>query len=283
VQTVNGQTGTVLLTAANVGALDQAGGDARYEPLDSAFTKLESDARYVFIGGDTMTGPLVIDPVNANLTLGAPLAANTPYIAFRSSGLPPVFDSRIHATGGTAVDGTGQLVVTGQLLVTGTLSAATMAAGTSLTINARPVIMAGCRVTHNASTTAVHATNSVVLFGVIRYDTDGFWAVGSPTRLTVPAGLGGIYAIAAEVDWGANNDSTMRSLQLRVNGGTYIAIQTGPALATAGQPTRQAISTIYQLAAGDYCEVVVYHLGGVNLLVTSVGNISPEFSMQRIG
>jgi len=47
VASVNGQTGVVVLAAADVGALTQAAADARYEPLDSAYTKGESDARYV--------------------------------------------------------------------------------------------------------------------------------------------------------------------------------------------------------------------------------------------
>jgi hypothetical protein len=51
VASVNGYTGVVVLGAADVGALTPAQGDLRYEPLDSAYTKSESDARYAPVSG----------------------------------------------------------------------------------------------------------------------------------------------------------------------------------------------------------------------------------------
>jgi hypothetical protein len=64
VQSVNGQTGTVNLTAANVGALDQAAGDVRYplrtdpDPYPTYMTAAEGDTAYINASGDAMTGVL---------------------------------------------------------------------------------------------------------------------------------------------------------------------------------------------------------------------------------
>jgi hypothetical protein len=153
-----------------------------------------------------------------------------------------------------------------------------------LQVNSRPVIMAGCRVYHNANQNVATSTNVALAFNSERFDTDAFHdTVTNNSRLTVPAGLGGKYLIHATIAWAANADSNMRTLQLVVNGATYIAIETGPAVSTGSQPTRQTISTVYDMAAGDYVEMVVHQISGVTLAVTTAGNFSPEFGLQRIG
>ena len=54
----------------------QALADARYEPIDSAYTKAESDAAYVNVGGDTITGDLTIYRA-ATPTTGVVFLGNT--------------------------------------------------------------------------------------------------------------------------------------------------------------------------------------------------------------
>ena len=105
------------------------------------------------------------------------------------------------------------------------------------------------------------ATNVPLAFNTERYDTNGFHDVSTNnTRLTVPSGMAGAYLIHATVNWTANTDATSRILQLRVNGATYIAIDARPAIATAAQPTRHTIGTVYYLAVGDYVELVAHQL-----------------------
>jgi hypothetical protein len=170
------------------------------------------------------------------------------------------------------VDSTG-LAVTGAATISTTLS-----------VNSRPVIMAGCRVTHNATQAVATATNVALAFNTERFDTDNFHdTVTNNSRLTVPAGLAGKYLIYVHVEWAANTDATARILQLRVNGGTYIGLDSKPAIATASITTRHSMSTVYDLAVNDYVEIVVHQLAAGSINITSVGNFSPEFGMQRLG
>lgn len=48
--------------------LSQAAADARYEPIDTMYTKAESDTRYVNTTGDTMSGQLIITSGGATIT-----------------------------------------------------------------------------------------------------------------------------------------------------------------------------------------------------------------------
>jgi hypothetical protein len=175
--------------------------------------------------------------------------------------------------------GTGLTTLYGPLTVNGALAVAT-----TLTVNSRPVAMAGCRVYNSAAISVGTATNVALTFDSERYDTDGFHSTSTNTgRLTVPAGLAGKYEIFMTVAWQANADSNMRALQVRLNGATYIAIDNGPALNSGAQPTRQVISTTYDLAVGEYVEIVAHQISGVTLNVLAAGNYTPEFGMQRIG
>ena len=47
--------------------------------------------------------------------------------------------------------------------------------------------------------------------------------------------------------------------------------------------TEQHVSCDYQLAINEYVEMVVYEYSGVSLFVTKFSEITPEFSMTRIG
>lgn len=174
---------------------------------------------------------------------------------------------------GFAVDGSAQMLLTGAgLALTG-----------AMTINGTR-INAGCRVYHSAAQSIATGTNVALAFNSERYDSDGFHdTVINNNRLTVPAGMGGKYLIFAHVEWAANTDATARILQLRVNNAAYIALDSRPAIATAAITTRHTISTVYDLAAGDYMEIVVHQLAAGAVNITAAGNFTPEFGMQLIG
>lgn len=138
----------------------------------------------------------------------------------------------------------------------------------------------GARVYNSA--TISHATsgaNQAVTFNSERYDdADYHSTVSNTSRLTAPAP--GRYLIGGCVTFAANVTG-VRYLQIRLNGATFIAIQGGLAL-TGGLTSILTVETIYELAAGDYAELVAYQDSGAALNMTAAGNYSPEFWIARL-
>lgn len=137
----------------------------------------------------------------------------------------------------------------------------------------------GARVYHTANQSIPNGTLTTLAFYAERYDTDG---IHSPTvnnsRLTCKTA--GKYGISVTATW-AVNVAGFRSLQLKINGTTVIAIQAEHGLTT--EAGHQELSTIYALAVGEFMEVIAYQTSGVALNVITSANFSPEFMMQRIG
>ena len=134
---------------------------------------------------------------------------------------------------------------------------------------------------HNSGNVAIaNNTNTALTFDSERFDTDSIHSTSSNTgRLT--ATVAGKYFITALVRWAANVTGR-RTVFLRLNGSTDIAHIAADA-ATGGVNTIQEVSCLYELAKGDYVEVVVNQNSGGALNVEAASNYSPEFMMSRIG
>lgn len=93
-----------------------------------------------------------------------------------------------------------------------------------------------------------------------------FYAGGTPTRLTIPAGFGGIYSVLATAFWPDPVPSfSSPTVSLFLNGTTlYWDRWVGPALTAA--PLQQ-VPAILLLAAGDYLEVGLTQSGSSSLVV----------------
>jgi hypothetical protein len=94
------------------------------------------------------------------------------------------------------------------------------------------------------------------------------------SRLTVTTP--GIYLVTGNVTW-LNNTSGARELNIRKNGTTIIARVVQPADPTINT-TDQVVTTLVQLAAGDFVELVARHNAGVGLTIASGAEFTPEFS-----
>jgi hypothetical protein len=230
-------------------------------------------------GGATINGTLTLPTATTIVELGSTSGANTPGLDFHSSGNAIDYDSRILASGGTGVVGNGTLTLTAATVaVSSALTAAT------LSVNSRAVALAGCRVYHNAAQSIATGTPTALSMNTERYDTDGFHdTVTNNTRLTVPAGLAGKYHIAGSLAWAAASDAINRRAQIRLNGTTNIAVSGGPAVNSASEITFQCVSHTYDLAVGDYVELVAVQASAGAVNVNAAGNYSPEFGMSRIG
>jgi hypothetical protein len=153
-----------------------------------------------------------------------------------------------------------------------------------LMVNTRPVIMAACRVRHNANQTIVTGTDTVLAFNTEDYDTDTFHdTVTNNNRLTIPAGLAGKYRIWCMITWGVVADTTWRALTVRLNGSTPIGRLAHTNTNSASFPLVQNMSFTWNMAAGDYVELQVNHQRGANLDVLADGNLGPIFGLERVG
>ncbi len=126
--------------------------------------------------------------------------------------------------------------------------------------------------------TLTTSTDTTLLFDSERWDTDTIHSTTTNTgRLT--CNTAGIYTIAANVSF-ANNATGLRLVKIVLNGATVICLDMRAAL--SGSDTHMALSTQYNLAAGDYVECVAWQSSGGNLNTVVTGNASSEFSMVRV-
>ncbi|MGE5592880.1 MAG: hypothetical protein ACM3X3_04240 [Betaproteobacteria bacterium] len=135
------------------------------------------------------------------------------------------------------------------------------------------------RVCHNAAQSIANVTNTVLAFNSERFDTDGIHDTAiNNSRLTCKTA--GKYYIAGNVRF-ASNSTGFRELNIILNGSTIIARVALPA--ASASPTVLQIATVYDLAVGNYVELIVYQNSGGALNVEYASAFSPEFMMVRIG
>ena len=115
-----------------------------------------------------------------------------------------------------------------------------------------------------------------VTFNSERVDVGSMHDTSSNTsRLTVPAGGGGLYAIGGVIEFAANATGR-RGIDIYLNGTTVLAREECNNLG-AGSATPVSISTVYQLSAGDYVELRGLQASGGALNMLASANYSPEF------
>jgi hypothetical protein len=180
--------------------------------------------------------------------------------------------------GGFVTTGLGSQQRLGVALATTSVAGALSAAD-----YARFTTFPAARVYNSTQLIVASATTTVLTYNSERYDTHGFHSTSSNTgRLTVPAGLGGMYLVGGAWQWDANAGGTRRAFGLRLNGTLVIAaVEEAPSGATMF-PTF-APATLVALAAGDYVDSTGYQDAGGNLAVVATGASSPEYWLVRLG
>jgi len=97
-------------------------------------------------------------------------------------------------------------------------------------------------------------------------DTDGFITVTADT-ITIPAGLGGIYALTGTVNWGATSPGTNSSVEIyNVTNGNIYRFPVGG----GQQMTTCTVTVTITLSASDQIQLRVSHGGGSAVNVTSL-------------
>jgi len=107
----------------------------------------------------------------------------------------------------------------------------------------------GCAVKRTANQSiATGATRAEITFDGEDFDSDGFFTASS-TDITIPAGLGGIYAVQFQVTW-ASSPGTTALTRARI-------IPSG--------------ATSYNVIDGDASQYQVYNYGGTNVVTGGSG------------
>jgi hypothetical protein len=130
------------------------------------------------------------------------------------------------------------------------------------------------RVFHNANQAVPNAA-AAVAFNSERYDTAALHDPANNSRLAAPTA--GVWAIS--FSWDATTNGANYEFFLRVNGTTEIARYADDQVSGTWRDT---LSTEYQLAAGDYVEVMMIAQTAGTVTLNAVGNRSPEFTMSLV-
>lgn len=143
----------------------------------------------------------------------------------------------------------------------------------------------GARVYHNAAQSIADNSLVAVAFNGEDEDSDAFHDTATNnSRLTVPAGLGGMYMAFAGIEWASNNTG-YREIGFRVNGTDHHMLDRKPA--TQGIAHREGRSALLRLDDADYIEVVVRQTstGSLNIAASHGSSTSLsqcEFRIARI-
>lgn len=118
----------------------------------------------------------------------------------------------------------------------------------------------GARVRMTSDDTAQNVTSlTAISFDVADFDTDSFWSAGSPTRLTIPAGLGIDYVeLVGQVNVSSSTaDTFFQVLVTHFNSSNTNLRSFGNSLVEMGNATRQlqATSGPINVSDGDYFQL----------------------------
>jgi hypothetical protein len=112
-----------------------------------------------------------------------------------------------------------------------------------------------------------------VAFDSVSFDTAGMFKPADPTRLTAP--VDGIYLITTSISWQVSStNGHNRAIYVYVDGHAVAVDQRPPA-----EETRQVVTTVYRLNAGDYVEVGAAQDEDLSLTVNAVGDYAPSLSL----
>jgi hypothetical protein len=129
---------------------------------------------------------------------------------------------------------------------------------------------------YNSTDEPVGRPVKLLTFDRVSFDTAHLFDPALPTRLRAP--VGGVYLINANVSWQvASTWGLNRAVYVYVNGHAVSVDQRPPA-----QETRQVVTTLYRLNAGDEVEVGVGQDEASVLKVNAVGDYAPSLAMALI-
>lgn len=140
----------------------------------------------------------------------------------------------------------------------------------------RPMVAVG----RNATQSINNTTTTAVQWNTEGFDTDTFHdTVTNNTRLTIPAGCGGIYLVTCTIPW-ANNATGARELLIRLNGSSpsWAGDRNSPG-ANVAHYNHCSFVIPQNLAAGDYVEATVWQSSGGALNIDNAQGTGPMMTL----
>jgi hypothetical protein len=140
-------------------------------------------------------------------------------------------------------------------------------------------------VTRSSTQSIPDSVQTTLVWQTANYNYRAMWnSVTNPSRLTIPAGMGGLYRFNTTVEFDHDPDpqsgTGTRQVALMKNGAIV------GRLITANAGTGQAARVFYEreivAAAGDYFEVAVYQNSGTAIVINVV-QTTPFFQARRVG
>lgn len=124
----------------------------------------------------------------------------------------------------------------------------------------------GATLTRATNQSIPNATPTAISFTVKSFDSDSFAATPPVTSITIPAGLGGLYAITSRIQW-IDNPTSNAATWIRITSGAVNYLINGDAARgtysynlAPGWPA--GVSAVLPLAAGDVVSSEVYQTFG---------------------
>lgn len=141
-----------------------------------------------------------------------------------------------------------------------------------------PLLNIAARVYNSGNQSISNNTTTALTFDSERWDTDGIHSTSSNTsRLTCTRA--GKHLIVGHVRW-ALNTTGMREIGIRLNGATFLAVL--DATPNASFDHVMVVTTIWDMAVGDYVELTTYQNSGGALNAVASPNYANEFMIQRL-
>lgn len=114
---------------------------------------------------------------------------------------------------------------------------------------------------------AIGTVSGAITWSAAALNVGTIWAVGNPTRLTIPANAGGSYRFACQLDIKHDSASASFSLTLLKNGATTIV--TFPAITVTTLTQYYSADTVDDPSAADYYEWQLNGGDAVNMTIQS--------------
>jgi len=144
----------------------------------------------------------------------------------------------------------------------------------------------GVGLNKTASQSLTNNTLTAITFTSELFDTDAFHDNSTNTsRITIPAGKGGYYAVSAIINYRSSGSATLRQLRVTKNG-TVELINNNENPGSNNDNYTVTVSGIINCAVGDYLEMFGYQNTGGALNVdgtTQTGVNSTNFFAQYLG
>jgi hypothetical protein len=130
----------------------------------------------------------------------------------------------------------------------------------SLTAACQPINFVGASITKATNTGIIADTITDCNFNTTTFDSNGFFNSGvSNSRLTVPAGLGGIYLVTGYLTISTTNAYTKNSILIVKNSGVIVRDDTS--IGGNGVDVSMTVSAIVSLVPTDYIKLQGYCQG----------------------